>query len=297
MTTDLLLWVLLVLLALNLALCVWLAVRRAPVDAQELVHRERVLDQLQQQGQQTGQRLERVESELRREISEQSRGGRQEMQLTLATFQETLSRQEAEATRTQNAQLDAFAVQLVQLRGTLGDTLTRQLQDMSEGNARRLAEIRTTLDAQLAQLQTQLGTLKVPPVVTRLERLKQQETIQRQMREVLKGAGAQASTGYSDYLMALGRQAQAQLWITGLSIQGDGRQLELRGRTSDPATLPPYLARLNEEERFKGRRFAQLELKAVAEETDAPLGLTDFVLRGQLAAEGPTGRRVREEAQ
>ncbi|MEK8086630.1 hypothetical protein WNB94_09450 [Aquabacterium sp. A3] len=152
-------------------------------------------------------------------------------------------------------------------------------------------------EAQLAQLQTQLGTLKVPPVVTRLERLKQQETIQRQMREVLKGAGAQASTGYSDYLMALGRQAQAQLWITGLSIQGDGRQLELRGRTSDPATLPPYLARLNEEERFKGRRFAQLELKAVAEETDAPLGLTDFVLRGQLAAEGPTGRRVREEAQ
>ena len=115
MTTDLLLWVLLVLLALNLALCVWLAVRRAPVDAQELVHRERVLDQLQQQGQQTGQRLERVESELRREISEQSRGGRQEMQLTLATFQETLSRQEAEATRTQNAQLDAFAQQLVQL--------------------------------------------------------------------------------------------------------------------------------------------------------------------------------------
>ena len=67
MTTDLLLWVLLVLLALNLALCVWLAVRRAPVDAQELVHRERVLDQLQQQGQQTGQRLERVESELLRE--------------------------------------------------------------------------------------------------------------------------------------------------------------------------------------------------------------------------------------
>ena len=44
-------------------------------------------------------------------------------------------------------------------------------------------------EAQLAQLQTQLGTLKVPPVVTRLERLKQQETIQRQMREVLKGAG------------------------------------------------------------------------------------------------------------
>ncbi|MGQ3076366.1 MAG: DNA recombination protein RmuC, partial [Ferrovibrionaceae bacterium] len=152
MSNDLLLWLLLIGVALNLALGLWLLLRRAPVDAQELAHRERLLDQVQQQGQQVGQRVERVESELRREISEQSRGGRQEMQQTLATFQETLSRQEAEATRTQNAQLDAFALQLVQLRGTLGDTLTRQLQDMSEGNARRLAEIRTTLDAQLAQL-------------------------------------------------------------------------------------------------------------------------------------------------
>ncbi len=184
MTTDLLLWVLLVLLALNLALCVWLAVRRAPVDAQELVHRERVLDQLQQQGQQTGQRLERVESELRREISEQSRGGRQEMQQTLATFQETLSRQEAEATRTQNAQLDAFAVQLVQLRGTLGDTLTRQLQDMSEGNARRLAEIRTTLDAQLAQLQ-QSNAAKLDEMRATVDE-KLQNTLQARLGESFK---------------------------------------------------------------------------------------------------------------
>ena len=118
MSNDVLLWLLLILVALNLGLGLWLLLRRPP-DAQELAHRERLLDQLQQQGQQVGQRVERVESELRREISEQSRGGRQEMQQTLATFQETLSRQEAEATRTQNAQLDAFALQLVQLRGTL----------------------------------------------------------------------------------------------------------------------------------------------------------------------------------
>ena len=149
MTADVLLWALLILLAINLALLVWLLLRRLPVDAESVAHRQLLLAQLQQQG----QRVERVESELRREISESSRGGRQEIQQTLATFQEALTGQSAETTRTQNAQLDAFAQQLVLLRGTLGDTLTKQLQDMSEGNARRLAEIRTTLDAQLQQLQ------------------------------------------------------------------------------------------------------------------------------------------------
>jgi len=149
MMTDLLPWALLILLLVNLLLVGWLLLRRPPVDADAAARYQLLLAQLQQHG----QRVERVESELRREISESSRGGRQEIQHTLATFQETLTGQAAETTRTQNAQLDAFAQQLVLLRGTLGDTLTKQLQDMSEGNARRLAEIRTTLDAQLQQLQ------------------------------------------------------------------------------------------------------------------------------------------------
>jgi DNA recombination protein RmuC len=188
MSTDTLIWVLLILVAINLLLVIWLLLRRRPMDADEAAHRQQLLGQSQQ----LGQRVERVESELRREISDSSRTGRQEIQQTLATFQETLTRQDAEATRTQNtqldafaqqllqlrgtlgdtltqqlqaislgmtqqaaeatrtqnAQIDAFAQQLVQLRGTLGDTLTKQLQDMSEGNARRLAEIRTTLENQ-----------------------------------------------------------------------------------------------------------------------------------------------------
>src|SRR5690606_31757609 len=35
----------------------------------------------------------------------------------------------------------------------LSESLVRQLQDMTESNARRLSEVRTTLDAQLTQLQ------------------------------------------------------------------------------------------------------------------------------------------------
>ncbi|MDO9358787.1 MAG: DNA recombination protein RmuC [Polaromonas sp.] len=96
---------------------------------------------------------ERLERELRREISESSRGARQEMTHSLATFQETLVKQAAEATRTQNTQIDAFAQQLGLLQKTLSDTLTTQLQSVSESNARRMVEVRETLEQQLAQLQ------------------------------------------------------------------------------------------------------------------------------------------------
>ena len=149
MSDSALLIALLMLAAIGVLLQVALWLRKPVVDADELAHRQTLLTQLQQ----TTQRVERVESELRREMAEGSRTARQELQQTLATFQEALTSQGAEATRTQNAQIDAFAQQLVQLRGTLGDTLTRQLQDLSEANSRRLAEVRATLEAQLMQLQ------------------------------------------------------------------------------------------------------------------------------------------------
>lgn len=149
MTDSALLIALLVLAAIGVLLQILLWLRKPVADAGELAHRQTLLAQLQQ----TTQRVERIEGELRREMAEGSRTARQELQQTLATFQEALTSQGAEATRTQNAQIDAFAQQLVQLRGTLGDTLTRQLQDLSEANSRRLAEVRATLEAQLMQLQ------------------------------------------------------------------------------------------------------------------------------------------------
>lgn len=148
-------WLLIALLALAfvgvvLQLLLW---RRRPepppVSPEDIAHRQAVLAQLHQ----IAQRVEHVEGELRREVSDNARNARQEQQQSLSRFQESITAQSAETTRTQNAQLDGFAQQLVQLRGALGDALTRQLQDMSEANARRLAEIRTTLDAQLTQLQ------------------------------------------------------------------------------------------------------------------------------------------------
>ena len=122
---------------INLAMLVWLLLRR-PADS----GKAEIL-----------QASERVERELRRQIDESSRGARQELTQNLATFQQSLQSQSAEANRTQNSQIDQFGQQLALLQKHLGDTLTVQLQNLGETNARRMAEVRATLDAQLAQLQ------------------------------------------------------------------------------------------------------------------------------------------------
>jgi DNA recombination protein RmuC len=129
------------LAALNLALLLWLALRRPPKSEDDGGRAELLAAN------------ERLERELRREISESSRGGRLELTQAFATFQQSVVQQSAEAIRTQNAQIDAFAQQLALLQKTLADTLTNQLQGLSESNARRMAEVRATLEQQLAQLQ------------------------------------------------------------------------------------------------------------------------------------------------
>ncbi len=134
-------WLALVLLLGNLILVVWLLLREPPDSGRaELLA-----------GMAAGH--DRVERELRREISDNSRASRQELASTFATFQQTLVQQSAEAIRTQNAQIDAFSQQLTLLQKTLSDTLTTQLQSVSESNARRMGEVRETLEKQLAQLQ------------------------------------------------------------------------------------------------------------------------------------------------
>ncbi|HBH39767.1 MAG TPA: DNA recombination protein RmuC [Curvibacter sp.] len=96
---------------------------------------------------------ERLTRELRQDIAESARGTRLELSQNLATFQQTLVQQAAEATRTQNTQIDAFGQQLALLQKTLSDTLAQRLEALGESNARRIGEMRQTLDAQLAQLQ------------------------------------------------------------------------------------------------------------------------------------------------
>ncbi|MHB1200716.1 MAG: DNA recombination protein RmuC [Polaromonas sp.] len=134
-------WLTMALLLANLLLLVFLLVRKAPDSASAALLA----------GISAGN--DKLERELRREISDNARSGRQELATAFATFQLTLVQQSAEAIRTQNTQIDAFAQQLTLLQKTLSDTLSTQLQSLSESNARRMVEVRETLAQQLAQLQ------------------------------------------------------------------------------------------------------------------------------------------------
>jgi DNA recombination protein RmuC len=105
-----------VLLAIvQLVLIAWLVLNHratgsVPPESPEAIEsRLRMLGLLEAQS----QRIDRLETELRREISESARGQRQEV----------------------------------------SQTLTQQLQALSEANAHRLGEVRATLEVQLAQLQ------------------------------------------------------------------------------------------------------------------------------------------------
>jgi DNA recombination protein RmuC len=164
------LWTLVALAIANLVLVVAVFVRKPPVN--EAARAELLAAN------------ERMERELRREISESSRGARTELTHTLATFQDALVKQGAEATRTQNTQIDTFGQQLTLLQKTLSDTLSLQLQNLSESNARRMAEVRGTLEAQLAMLQ-QTNTAKLDEMRKTVDE-KLQTTLETRLGESFK---------------------------------------------------------------------------------------------------------------
>ena len=144
--------VLLALLLVNLLLLVWSLLRQrtaGPVAKDLAAARAELLDALQS----AASRADAQGRVLRDEIERVSRSTRQELTQTLGVFQQSLLTQGAEATRTQNSQIDAFGQQLALLKHTLSETLHTQLQNLGESNARRMLEVRQTLEAQLAQLQ------------------------------------------------------------------------------------------------------------------------------------------------
>jgi len=150
---EILMWVAVALGGVNAVVLVLLLMRRSTGPGSELERQNQLAQHqaLMSQIKQSGVDLTR---ELRREITESARDARQELAQSLATFQQTLVQQAAEATRTQNAQIDAFGQQLALLQKSLSDTLSSQLSGLGESNARRMSEIRETLEKQLAQLQT-----------------------------------------------------------------------------------------------------------------------------------------------
>jgi DNA recombination protein RmuC len=130
---------------------------------------EAVVQALQQSLQSMHEKLERIERELRTEITESSRGGRQELTQNLALFQQSQVQQ------------------LTLMQKSIGDTLNQQLQQLQKSNADKLDEMRRTVDE---KLQTTLEKRLSESFKQVAERLEQVHNGLGQMQKLADGVGS-----------------------------------------------------------------------------------------------------------
>ncbi len=141
------------------------------------------------------------------------------------------------------------------------------------------------LPQQRAQLEARDpgGADAIQRLAAERSRLQNLEADQRRLRAQIDEHMRRGASGYTPYFMALSRQSQPSVWITGFSVAPNNGAIELQGRMTDAAALPTYLQRLNQEGSFKGRQFARLQL-AQGE------GLTEFTLAG-IGADATAGAK------
>lgn len=123
----------------------------------------------QQSLQSMHEKLERIERELRTEIAESSRGGRQELTQNLALFQQSQVQQ------------------LTLMQKSIGDTLNQQLQQLQKSNADKLDDMRRTVDE---KLQTTLEKRLSESFKQVAERLEQVHNGLGQMQKLADGVGS-----------------------------------------------------------------------------------------------------------
>ena len=82
----------------------------------------------------------------------------------------------------------------------------------------------------------------------------------RVVADILNAGDFGNTRGYSAYLAAFARQIPSGVWLTGLSIAGDGKDMSLSGRTLRPELVPEYVSQLKREAIMHGKSFATLKM-------------------------------------
>lgn len=178
-----------------------------------------------------------------------------------------------------SAQQGLLAVALALVLTALASGGLRWAGDQASAAGRQAEADQAPLRARVAAL----GASAANGTGSELQQLQALDGNQRRIRTALEGGAAGVREGHANYLLALARQASGAVWITGFSVSDDGSAVELEGRMNDTAQLTDYLRRLNAEPRFKGRPFAQLNLRA-SDANGASLPHTEFALRSTAVA-------------
>jgi len=151
--SDVFVWLLLVLAVVSVLLLLALLViqlRRRTEDPQKVLNELASLTSAN----------ERLERELRAEVQTSARATRADLTQGLSLFQQALLAQSSDVARTQNEQIDSFRMQLGAMQQHVSETLQRfsdglneQLRQVSEGNERKLGEVRLVVEQRLTALQ------------------------------------------------------------------------------------------------------------------------------------------------
>ena len=162
----------------------------------------------------------------------------------------------------------ALAVLVVGVAGmaAYGDMRVKSLQRQADAGA-----------AQLQQRQARLATVtaefparqKDPALAAEVLEAERQLGALREVSGVLQRGELGNTRGYAEYFRALARQHVDGLWLTGLSINGAGNEIAVRGRALDAQAVPGYLTRLTREPVLQGKGFGSLQISEGGREAAA----------------------------
>jgi DNA recombination protein RmuC len=208
-----LIWIFLCLNTALLALLLWRVLRANQADP--LAHQEQAVA-LQA-------KLDRIERELRFEIAESSRGGRQELAQTLAQQQQALLTNSAQQQQNQLQQLSL-------MQKSLTDTLNQQLQQLQKSNADKLDEMRRTVDE---KLQTTLEKRLSESFKQVAERLEQVHNGLGQMQKLADGVGSLQRVLTNVKTRGMFGEVQLEALLEQvLTIEQYGKQVETKPRSN-----------------------------------------------------------------
>ncbi|PVX37008.1 MSHA biogenesis protein MshA [Janthinobacterium sp. 78] len=131
---------------------------------------------------------------------------------------------------------------------------------------RTAADAKVVLDAREAKRADVFARFPVPgkdPLIAgALGQAEADRSALLEAEQILQGGALGNTHGYADYFRAFARARVNGLWLTGASIAGAGKEIEigLQGHVVQADLLPQYISALSRESALQGKSFARLDM-------------------------------------
>ena len=144
---------------------------------------------------------------------------------------------------------------------------TAELKKQVEANNEIIAAEQAKLEGLTAEYSRQRSGLTLEQ---ELKNAEAELAAQRDIINALKSGVIGNTKGYSAYMQAFARQMISGLWLTGFTIEGDAKDMSLRGAVLSPELVPAYILRLNNEKVMRGKTFTSLNMQLPKLESEKP---------------------------